>query len=321
MTLAIETRRLTKHYGAERGIVDVDLDVRQGEVFGLLGPNGAGKTTTIRILLDFIRPTSGEARVLGMDARKQSVAVRRRVGYLPGELATYETLSGRELFAYLGNLRGGVEEASVRQLADRLEFDMDRRIAALSKGNKQKAGLVQAFMGKPELVVLDEPTTGLDPLIQEQVHGLIREAAQDGRTVFLSSHILREAEQLCTWAGIIRQGRLVTVESVEALKAKAFKRLEIEFGEPVPPPAFAGLPGVRDVTVKDSRLSCTVTGPLDAVIKAAARFQVLNVTSEQPSLEEVFLAYYSGNNAQSATAEARPAPAADGGPQEAIGRA
>ncbi len=304
MTFAIETSRLTKSYGRSRGIVDVDLEVQAGEVFGLLGPNGAGKTTTIRVLLDFIRPTSGRARVFGMDCRRDSVAIRRRVGYLPGELAIYDQLSGRELLAYLGSLRGGGDRASFEGLAERLKFDLDRKIGTLSKGNKQKAGVIQAFMGSPELIILDEPTAGLDPLIQEEVHRLIAEAAGSGRTVFLSSHILSEAEHLCRRVGIIREGRLVTVETVETMRARALRRLEVEFDGPVPLSAFDGLSGVRDVTVRDSRLTCTVTGPLDAVIKAAAQYRVLTITSERPSLEEVFLAYYnSGGLAYGAARE------------------
>jgi ABC-2 type transport system ATP-binding protein len=321
MTPVVETRKLTKFYGRTRGIVDVDLEVQPGEVFGLLGPNGAGKTTTIRILLDFIRPTSGEARVLGMDCRRDSVAIRRRVGYLPGELATYDHLTGRELFIHLGSLRGGVARASFERLAERLKFDLDRKTGVLSKGNKQKAGVIQAFMGDPELVILDEPTAGLDPLMQEEVHGLILEAAQAGRTVFLSSHILSEAESMCRRVGIIRDGSLVAVETVEALRGRAFRRLEIEFAGPVPSTAFDGLPGVRDVSVLDSRMTCAVTGPLDAVIKTAARFTVLNVTSEQPSLEEVFLAYYNSSDARPRpTADVIPRPDASRHSQEGPGR-
>lgn len=309
MTLAIETRKLSKSYGNVRGIVDIDLEVGAGEVFGLLGPNGAGKTTTIRVLLDFIRPTSGDALVLGLDCRRDSVQVRQRVGYLPGELATYERMTGSEMFTYIANLKGRRGGAGFAQLAERLSFDLSRRLGDLSKGNRQKAGIIAAFMGDPDLVLLDEPTAGLDPLVQEEVHGLVEEASRGGRTVFLSSHVLSEVEHLCGRVAVIREGALVAVEAVDALKARAFRRLEIVFDGPVPLAAFSGLPGVTDVSVREGRMACVVVGPLDSVIKAASRYRVLDVKSEQASLEEVFLGYYSGS-AGNATRTATGAPSA-----------
>jgi ABC-2 type transport system ATP-binding protein len=219
--LAIATERLVKRYGRARGLAGLDLEVQRGEVYGFLGPNGAGKTTTIRLLLDLIRPTSGRVTVLGGDPQRDGVALRRRVGYLAGEFVVDGRQTGRELLTYLGNLRGGVSGASIDQLAERLELDLSRPIRSLSKGNRQKLGLVQAFMHAPELLILDEPTGGLDPLLQRQFIAMTREVKQAGRTVFMSSHVLSEVQQTADRVGIIRDGRLVTVERVEALRERA----------------------------------------------------------------------------------------------------
>ncbi|MEX0763318.1 MAG: ABC transporter ATP-binding protein [Dehalococcoidia bacterium] len=293
MTAAIETVALTKFYGESRGIVDVSLAVKEGEVFGLLGPNGAGKTTTIRLLLDFIRPTSGSARVLGLDARQESLEIRRRTGYLPGDFRTYRNMTGQQIFDYFGHLRGS-GSTKAAHYCERLGLDASRPFRELSKGNRQKVGLVQAFMSEPPLLILDEPTSGLDPLVQQEFHRMIAEARASGRSIFLSSHVLGEADALCDRVGIIRDGEIVAVEEIDALRARALKHMEIQFGEPVPAEAFSRLDGVRDVTVTDSRMACNVTGPVDAVVKAAAKYIVVDVTSNQPSLEEVFLAYYAG---------------------------
>lgn len=288
----IHTTRLTKSYGKARGVVDLDLEVRRGEVFGYLGPNGAGKTTTIRTLLDFIRPTSGSAAVFGLDSRRDSRTIRRCIGYLPGELSLYEGMTGRDFLRYMANLRGHTAWSQVEALAERLSAPLTQPIRTLSHGNKQKLGLVQAFMHRPQLLILDEPTQGLDPLIQQEFYRMLAEVRAAGRTVFLSSHVLPEVEKTCDRVGIIREGRLVAVEEVASLKAKAFRRLEFRFAAPAPPAAFAELPGVRDVRAENNSLACTVTGSLDAVIKAAARFEVIDLVSQEPSLEEIFLAHY-----------------------------
>lgn len=293
----IQARDLTKSYGRHRGIEDVTFDVHRGEVFGFLGPNGAGKTTTIRILMDLIRPTGGGAWIFGLDVGAGGLDIRRRVGYLPGELRLYEHMRGEDFLRYLGNLQGDLDWGEVERLGDRLGADLDRRLGELSSGNKQKIGIIQALMHRSELLILDEPTGGLDPLIQHEFHGIVFEAVAEGRTVFLSSHILPEVEALCHRVGIIREGRLVAVEEIDALKARALRRLEIQFAAAVPPEAFATLPGVRDVSVQDSVVRCTVVGALDAVIKAAARFEVVNVVSDEPALEEIFLSYYGGTDA------------------------
>jgi ABC-2 type transport system ATP-binding protein len=290
----LRTSHLTKFYGKQRGIDDINLEVKQGEVFGYLGPNGAGKTTTIRTLLDFIRPTRGAATIFGFDSRAGSVETRRRIGYLPGELSMYGNLTGDELLRYVASLRGGIDLSYAIELAKRMDCDLTRRLKALSHGNRQKIGLIQAFMHKPQLIILDEPTIGLDPLMQQEFYHLINEARTDGRTVFLSSHILPEVERVCDRVGIIRDGKLVAVETVETLKSRALRRLEIHFARAVPPEGFVSILGVQDVVVHDNMLSCTVIGSLDALVKAAARFEVVNIVSHEPSLEEVFLTYYGG---------------------------
>ena len=288
----IRTTRLTKSYGKARGIVDLDLAVRPGEVFGCLGPHGAGKTTTIRILLDFIRPTTGSATIFGLDSHRDSLAIWRRLGYLPGELNLYDGMTGREFLRYMANLRKGVDWSRVEELAERLSANLTQPVRTLSHGNKQKLGLIQAFMHEPELLILDEPTQGLDPLVQHEFYRLVEKTLAVGCTVFLSSHVLPEVERTCDRVGIIRQGMLVAVEEIAGLKTKALRRLEIRFAAPPPLAAFVGLPGVRDLRVEDSSLHCKVAGSLDAVIKAAAQFEVQDVISSEPSLEEVFLTYY-----------------------------
>ena len=288
----IDTAKLTKYYGKQLGIEDVDLEVKRGEVFGYLGPNGAGKTTTIRTLLDFIRPTRGSATVFGLDIRQSSVDIHRRVGYLNGELALYNNMTGEDLLKYLGNLRGGLDWKYVRELAARFQCDLPRRIQGLSMGNKQKLGLLQAFMHKPELLILDEPTNGLDPLMQHEFYDLLTETKKEGRTIFLSSHILPEVEKVCDRVGIIRQGKLVTVETIEALKSHSVRQLEIHFARAIPMEKFNNVPGIRDILVQDKLLTCNVVGSLDALVKAAAQFEVINIISHEPSLEDIFMTYY-----------------------------
>ena len=291
-TPIIAAQRLTKRYGAQRGIVELTFAVDPGEVFGFLGPNGAGKTTTIRTMLDLIRPTSGSVALLGLDSHGRSVEIHRQIGYLPGEFALYEHMTGRDYLAYFADLRGGADAGFVDVLAKRLDSDLDARIASLSHGNKQKLGLIQAFMHRPRLLILDEPTQGLDPLIQQEFHRMIWEARDAGQTVFLSSHVMPEVERVCDRVGIIREGSLVAVEDVGALKAKAVRTLELHFAEPVPREAFAGLPRVSDLEVHGDVVRCDVTGSMDAVIKAAARFELLDVESHEPSLEDIFLRFY-----------------------------
>lgn len=294
MADVIVADRLTKFYGSRRGVVDLSFSVAPGEVFGYLGPNGAGKTTTIRLLLDLIRPTSGRAFLFGLDAHRDAVRIHARIGYLPGEFALYERMTGAEYLTYLANLRGGVPPERIRELVERLDVDPSARIRTLSHGNRQKIGLVQAFMHRPELLILDEPTQGLDPLVQQTFAALVEETRADGRTVFLSSHVMPEVERLCDRVGIIREGRLVAVEEIADLRAKQVRTLEIRFAEPIRPDAFEGVPGVREVRVNGETVRITVHGPMGAVIERAAAFEVLDLASHEPSLEEIFLTFYDG---------------------------
>ncbi|HKT01553.1 MAG TPA: ABC transporter ATP-binding protein [Rugosimonospora sp.] len=292
--LAISTEELSKQYGRRRGLAGLDLSVQTGEVYGFLGPNGAGKTTTIRILLDLIRPSGGSVTVLGAQPRHAGPVLRRRIGYLPGDFTVDGRQSAGELLAYLGNLRGGVPAARIQALAERLDLDLGARIRSLSKGNRQKVGLLQAFMHEPELLVLDEPTSGLDPLLQQTFVAMVREAREAGRTVFMSSHVMSEVQHTADRVGIVRDGRMVAVERVEELRERAVRSVEIHFAEPVPPSEFAALPGVSDVAVSGSVLHCRLSGRADALVKAAARHTVVSLLSEEPDLEELFFTYYRG---------------------------
>jgi ABC-2 type transport system ATP-binding protein len=293
MEAAIRTERLTKHYGDVRALVDLDLEVRTGEIFGFLGPNGAGKTTMIRTILDELRPTAGRASILGMDSRTDSLAIRRRVGYVPGDLALYPKLTGRELLTFFANLRGGVDWSVVDGLAERLDADLSRHIRDLSSGNRQKVGLIQAFMNEPDLLIMDEPSSGLDPLIQREFQAMMREVAAEGRTVFLSSHTLSEVQRVADRVGIIRHGELVAVEAVADLRSKAMRRIEFEFAEPVAEEVFAAVDGVRDIVVEDHRVSLAYDGKIDALLTTVAgRYEVVDIATREADLEEIFLTYY-----------------------------
>ena len=292
MTAVIETRKLTKTYGTHRGIIDVDLEVDENEIFGFLGPNGAGKTTTIRTLLDLIRPTSGKAFVFGVDTTADPVAIHRRIGYIPGEFTLYDRLTGGQTLEYFGNLRGGVDPAYRASLVERFDIDPSRRFKEYSKGNKQKIGLVVALQHRPDLLILDEPTSGLDPLVQQSFYALVREAKAEGRTVFLSSHILSEVERTCDRVAIIREGRLVKVDRTDALRDLAHHQIEIRFSDGAPVEAFSGLPGVSDVVVEDHLLRMRISGSITPVVQTAARYDLLDFVSREPSLEETFLAQF-----------------------------
>ena len=295
MTAAILTEKLTKNYGKSRGITALDLEVQPGEVFGFLGPNGAGKSTTIRVLLDLIRPTTGRALVLGLDSHRDTLAIQARSGYLPGELSLYPTLTGSETLRYLANLRGGVDWSRVDELCERLDCDLDKKVADLSSGNKRKLGLIQAFMHRPELLILDEPTSGLDPLVQHEFYALVDEVRDAGQTVFLSSHVLPEVQRVCDRVAFIREGALIALEDVSSLTGRAVREIEVVFAEPVPPSAFEGVPGVTQVSVNgmgSNTLRFTVTGSLDAAIKKLGEFPVIDLTSRLPDLEDVFMTFY-----------------------------
>ena len=288
----IVTTGLSKDYGSGRGLFGLDLEIAQGEVFGFLGPNGAGKSTTMRLLLDLIRPTAGSARVLGLDSRRDSVEIRRRVGFLPGELALYPKLTGRVVLDHLAQLRGGVDLRVRDALVERFAADLDRPVHRLSTGNRQKLGLIQAFMHEPELLILDEPIAGLDPLVQRSFHALLGEVSAQGRTVFLSSHTLSEVERVTHRLAILREGRLVVVDSLENLRGVAMQRLEIEFAEPVDETEFRAIPGVREVRANGRTVTVGFEGSADAVVKAAAAHEVRAIRPREDDLEDIFLRYY-----------------------------
>jgi len=288
----IVTNGLSKDYGSGRGLFGLDLEIREGEIFGFLGPNGAGKSTTLRLLLDLIRPTSGSARILGLDSRQDGLAIRRAVGFLPGDLALYPKLTGRVVLDYLARLRGGVDPRVRDALVERFGVDLDRPIRQLSTGNRQKIGLVQAFMHEPELLILDEPIAGLDPLVQQSFHELLAEVSAERRTVLLSSHALSEVERVTHRLAILRRGRLVIVDSLDNLRQVALQRLEIEFAEPVAADEFRGLPGVKDVSVNGQTLTVGFEGSADPVVKAAAAHDVRAIRPREDDLEDIFLRYY-----------------------------
>ena len=294
MARHIETEALTKFYGRRRGVEDLTLGVGPGEVFGFLGPNGAGKTTTIRLLMDLIRPTSGTIGVLGYDLRRDAVPARRRIGYLPGDLELYRDMSGRELLAFFASLRPGADLAYAEELAGRLDLDLSRHVHDLSKGNRQKLGVAQALMHRPELLILDEPSSGLDPLVQREFHALIREVADAGGTVFFSSHVLDEVERVADRVGIILEGHLAVVDTVPALKARALRVLELEFAAQVPAGPFRAIRGVRAVSAHQAFLRCEVIGPVGELMRLAAAKGLVNVISHEPDLEQIFLSYIQG---------------------------
>lgn len=298
-TSVIELDNLTKFYGDVVGIRDLSLDVHDGEVFGLLGPNGAGKTTTIRLILDFIRPTSGKISVFGLSPRADGLAIRRRVGYLPGDFVTYDHMTGGTVTEYFTNLRHA-EPVKLGELCERFKLDLTRKIGELSKGNKQKVGLVQAFMNDPDLLILDEPTAGLDPLLQHEFQEMIREEKEQGKTIFMSSHVMSEVEATCDRVGIIREGELVTLDTVSHLTELSLWTVEVAFADPVDEHLFDGLTGVSVTSSADRGFTLSVSGDgsMDTVIKAASKHRVASFQSEHASLEDAFLKYYSASDSE-----------------------
>ncbi len=292
-TSALRTEGLTKHYGDFPALVDLDLDVRPGEVFGFLGPNGAGKTTMIRTVMDEIRATSGRATVLGLDSHRDSVEIRRHIGYLPSDLALYPNLTGRDTLTYFANLRGGVEPDLVAALADRLDADLDKKVGDLSSGNRQKVGIIQAFMSRPELILMDEPSTGLDPLVQRELQAMMRELVDAGHSIFLSSHTLSEVQRVADRVGIIRSGRLIALETVSGLRAKATRRVELDLDAVADPGVLLAVPGTADVRVDGRRVALSYAGRMDTLLAAvAAHYQLLDLSTQEADLEEIFLRFY-----------------------------
>jgi ABC-2 type transport system ATP-binding protein len=304
MTAMIEVESLTKSYGGKRGIANVSFQVEEGDVFGFLGPNGAGKTTTIRLLMALLKPNAGSARIAGLDCWEKSVEIKRLIGYMPGEPALDPNLTGGQILEYFAHLRGGVDQAYLKQLIERFELDTSRRFRQYSTGNRRKVVLIQAFMHRPRLLILDEPTSSLDPLNQQEFDRMVLEARNEGRTVFLSSHVLSEVEKTCTTVGIIREGRLVRIGDVAEVKAIKRYEITITFASAIPAEAFKNVEGVVEVQTAnhDHGVHLTMQGPADAVIKAAAHYPVVSLTSYEPSLEDIFLRYYEGDAPRAAEA-------------------
>ena len=294
MSAIIQTHQLTKSYGRSRGIIDVTFDIQEGEVFGFLGPNGAGKTTTMRTLMGLLHANSGSATIGGLDCWTQSTEVKQLVGYLPGEFTFDPGLRGAQIIEYLGHLRGGVDQAYVRSLVERLGLDPSKRFREYSHGNKQKLGLVQAFIHRPRLLILDEPTSGLDPLNQQEFYQMVAEIKASGRTVFLSSHILPEVEQTCDRVAIIREGRLVTIDQVSALKTIRQRDVEISFAGPASVDWFKQAADVTKVAqgADECILQLVVQGDLAEIIQIAGQHGATNIVTHEPTLEEVFLRFY-----------------------------
>src|SRR6266849_5580283 len=299
MAPIIDVEELTKSYGGKRGIADVTFQIDEGDVFGFLGPNGAGKTTTIRVLMALLRADSGTAHIAGLDVWEKSLDIKRLIGYVPGEPSLDPNLTGGQILEYFANLRGGVDRAYLKKLIERMDLDTSRKFRQYSTGNKRKVVLIQAFMHRPRVLILDEPTSGLDPLNQQEFDHMVKEARDEGRTIFLSSHILSEVEKTCTRVGIIRDGRLVRIGDVAEVKAIKRYEITISFANAVPTETFKTLDGVADVETLNHghAVRLAMQGSADAVIKAAARFPVVSLTSYEPSLEDIFLRYYVGDGA------------------------
>jgi ABC-2 type transport system ATP-binding protein len=288
---------LRKRFGPSLALDGLSLTIEPGEVFGYLGPNGAGKTTTIRVLLGMLRPTSGQAQVLGLDAWRQPVEVHRLVGYVPGESALYGRLTGRQHIAYFGHLRRRDDRRRADELAGQLDLDLSRPARTLSRGNRQKLAVVLAVMSEPRLLILDEPTSGLDPLVQQVVHAVLREHTARGGAVLFSSHVLGEVERVADRVGVVRHGRLIAVERLQDLAAKSLHRVRASFGEDVSPADFAGIPGIRDLAVTGRMLTCSAPQEaLDALLKKVSARSVEDFECAATTLEETFLGYYGTGN-------------------------
>ena len=296
MTTAIHTKTLTKDYGAGRGIFDLDLDVAEGEVFGFLGPNGAGKTTTIKVLMGLSHATRGSATIFDLDADRDAVAVKKRVGYVPGELPQFGGWRGSEIVAYIAGLRGDLEDPEVEAIAKRMDLDLGRKYREYSHGNKQKLALLLAFAPRPALLILDEPTSGLDPLHQQEFYGLVHDARARGATIFISSHVLSEVEHLCDRVGIVRDGHLATVGTLDELAGIRAHHVRIEFADAPPAERLRGLRGFEGLVIDGRQVTGLYRGSFDELLGAIAGSRVATLESREPTLEEVFLSYYSGGD-------------------------
>jgi len=288
---AIQFEHTSKKYGFSRGVQELNFSVDQGVVFGFIGPNGAGKTTTIRMMLDFIHPTTGSIKIMGLDSRKDGVAIHQKVGYLSGDMEMDRRLTGQQYLEYVANLRGNVSWATVEKLIDRLSAQTNKKIAYLSRGNKQKIGLVAALMHNPDLLILDEPTSGLDPLIQQEFQKIIKERGKQGKTTFISSHVLSEVQEVCDHIGFIREGLLVDVQPLKSLQQKALRKVHVSLSKPRPT-ALKGVKGIHNLTVHGKEVRCDVTENFTGLLQALAKLPVKDIVIEEASLEDMFMHYY-----------------------------
>ena len=298
MTVVLSAENLTKTFGIHRGIIGVDVSVAEGDIFGFLGPNGSGKSTTIRLLTGLSHPTSGTAKVFGLDPIADAVEIHRRVGYLPGELALHPRLTGRQHVDFAAKVRGLQDRTFLDELVDRFQVDLERPTRTLSKGNRQKIGILLAVMHRPELVILDEPTSGLDPLMQDEFEHLMRELVSTGATVFLSSHELDEVQRVATRVAIIKDGHLVVTDTVEALRRRAPRTIEFSFPKTVDPKPFASIEGVRVVAANGKRITLALLGAVAPVLRVAAELDPLDVVARPADLDELFLTYYRDQSAE-----------------------
>jgi ABC-2 type transport system ATP-binding protein len=290
METIIQTTNLTKSYGKNRGISDVNITVRKGDIFGFLGPNGAGKSTTIRTILDFIRPTGGSASVFGLDCQKDSLAIRRRTGYVPGDANLYGHMTGWKYLRYIGGIRGKYDEEAAKKYAERFEIKLDRKVREYSSGMRQKVIIIQALMNDPDLIIMDEPTKGLDPLVQQIFMDLIREEAASGKTIFMSSHQLSDVEKVCNRVAIIKEGKIVAEEDMASLKRKAGKVVEVKF-KGAKPESFA-VSGIGNVAQLDGYYKMTTTGDIKSVLRDLASYDIEDVNIHAMTLDDIFMQYY-----------------------------
>jgi ABC-2 type transport system ATP-binding protein len=293
----IEIENLTKMYGNHVGVKDLNLAVRKGEIMGFLGPNGAGKTTTMRSCLALLAKTAGEITIFGLDSHRDAVAIREKTGYLPGEFGLISSVKVSSYLKYLLSLRGCGSTEKMVSLAERLELDLDRKTNELSKGNKLKVGIIQSLMGDPDLIIMDEPTSGLDPLMKQEFYRILREEKKQGKTVFMSSHILADVERVCDRVAIIRKGQVKVVEEIQALQEKTGKVLEVEFGDPFTIDEFK-LEGVSEIRQDNGRITLTIHENLDGVIEAVSKHRILNMNLKTYSLEQLFLKYYAQGDSE-----------------------
>ena len=295
MAVAIKIENLTKYYGKIKALSSVNLEVQSNAIYAFIGPNGAGKSTTIRILLGMLNPTEGSVTILGKTPTQKNINVFNDIGYLPGELSMYQNLTGQELLKFFGNLKNVTDWTYVDSLVERLNCEPSKKIKTLSKGNKQKFGLVMAFMHKPKLLILDEPTSGLDPFMQQTTVELVKEAKNNGSTIFLSSHIFSEIDKVAETVGFIKEGELIVEDKLETLKSNALKSIQIEFNNNTPINLFDNLDNVQVLKTGDNSIKINVTGSLDPVIKIISQFEITNIISEEPSIEDLFMNYYESN--------------------------